>query len=65
MQCEIKATLFGTDDVIFDALWDYYPRKGEKIEIKKCLFVVEDIRHIIKEGKQKRNYVHLQLIPLK
>ena len=66
MQYEIKATLVGYDNyVVFNATMNYYPRKGEEIEIGSNLFVVENVTHIIKEGTHYRNYVHLKLKQIK
>lgn len=61
---KVYATL-SSGEMVFDGEMNYVPRKGEEIEANGYVFVVENVRYILKDGMDYENNVRLQLERIK
>lgn len=60
MKNYIRANL-SNGTLIFDGTLSLVPRKDEEIDVNGNVFVVENVRHVLKEGASNSNYVLLRL----
>ena len=61
---KVYATL-SDGTMVFNGAMNYVPRKGEEIEANGYVFVVKNVRYILKDGTDYENNVRLQLEQIK
>ena len=60
MKNYIKATL-SDGTLVFDGTLGLVPRKDEEIDVNGIVYVVENVRHVLREGMSNSNCILLVL----
>ena len=63
MKNYIKGTL-SDGTLIFNGTLGLVPRKDEEIDVNGIVYIVKNVRHVLKEGLSNNNYILLILKPI-